>query len=324
MSELPSLSVVIVTYNRPDELSVAIRSILGQTVPPAEVVVLDDGATLPGLPHAGELQAAGICPIFHRNTAGLDLTSMRNLGATLSTGEIVAYLDDDVELFPDYFQRLLEVYARDPERRIGGVGGFVVNPKPMTWYRRLRWWFNVLFLNSGFTEGRVLPSGFCTDLFATPRPLAAETEVDFFMGATSSFRRAVFAHEQFTPGYHGYALDEDKDFSRRVALRWTLVTTPLARLRHFESPRMRPDKENYARRFIVGRYLFFTNYVLKSPWQWPLFWWAVLGYFLARAAYALVKPDPSEAARLRGVLGAARDILAGRDLRRPLPKRGAP
>ncbi|MEW5773298.1 MAG: glycosyltransferase [Thermodesulfobacteriota bacterium] len=324
MSNLPSVSAVIVTYNRPDELSVAIRSILTQTVRPVEVLVLDDGATLPGMPHAEELAAAGIRPVFHRNTAGPDLTAMRNLGAELSTGEIVAYLDDDVELFPDYFERLLEVYARDPGRRIGGVGGFVVNPKPMTWRRRLRWWINVLFLNAGFREGRVLPSGFCTDLFATPRPITAETEVDFFMGATSSFRREVFDHERFTPGYHAYALDEDKDFSRRVSLRRPLVTTPLARLYHFESPRMRPDRENYSRRFIIGRYLFFINYERKSPWQWPLFWWAAFGYFLCRAAYALAKPDANEAARLRGILGAVRDILAGRDLRRPLPPRGTP
>ena len=38
-------SLIVTTYNRPDALHLVLQSVLQQTVPPAEIIVADDGST---------------------------------------------------------------------------------------------------------------------------------------------------------------------------------------------------------------------------------------------------------------------------------------
>src|SRR4051812_50080614 len=44
-AELPTVAVVIDNYNYARYVAEAVRSALGQTLPPAEVIVVDDGST---------------------------------------------------------------------------------------------------------------------------------------------------------------------------------------------------------------------------------------------------------------------------------------
>ena len=37
-------SLIVTTYNRPDALHLVLQSVLQQTVPPAEIIVADDGS----------------------------------------------------------------------------------------------------------------------------------------------------------------------------------------------------------------------------------------------------------------------------------------
>src|SRR5260370_26675507 len=41
----PSVSVIVPVYNRPDVVKYAVDSVLAQTLPVAEVIVVDDGST---------------------------------------------------------------------------------------------------------------------------------------------------------------------------------------------------------------------------------------------------------------------------------------
>ena len=96
-------SVIIPTYNRPEDLKNCIRSILNQSVKPDEVIVIDDG-NLPEFPLLKECKDTGIHCIFHKkNIPGL--TASRNAGVKLSTGDIIFFLDDDVELLSGYIKK---------------------------------------------------------------------------------------------------------------------------------------------------------------------------------------------------------------------------
>ncbi|MBI4614778.1 MAG: glycosyltransferase [Planctomycetes bacterium] len=309
-AKTPSLraSVVVPTYRRPDALAACLESILAQTVLPHEVIVVDDG-DLPGFPMREGFERRGVRYVHHRKDRR-GLTLSRNAGVSLASGDVVLFLDDDVVLERDYIEEILRPYEGDPT--VGGVEGAITNFKPMTLPRRLRHALDVLFLNSGFREGRVLVSGFCVDHGKTPCPPRELTQVEFLSGGVSSYRREIFDRFAFTPGYDGLARGEDKDFSYRVGREFRLLHAPAARLEHHEAPQMRLDLFGTGRRFLVGRYLFFRAYMRAGWLSWGFFWYAAAGYLLARAAVLLLSPGRPELRRVHGILAAFRDIALGR------------
>ncbi len=295
-------TVIIPTYHRPHELEVCLKSLLRQTLLPTEIIVVDDGH-LPGPPLSAEIEKAGIAYLYLKKDKP-GLTESRNAGVAAASGEIIFFLDDDVELYPEYLEKILEVYENDAREEIAGVGGKIANAKPMTFLRTLRWLVNVLFLNSGFREGKILPSGFCVDDGATPFRSNATRDVDFLSGGASSFRSWVFNDMSFTDGYRSVALGEDKDFTGRLSRRHRLVFVPAARLNHYEAPKMRPAKREWGRKIILGRYLFLKAVVGPKWWRWVCFYYALAGYLLIRLGIALVRCDASEYGHVAGIVEA--------------------
>jgi len=306
-------SVIIPTYHRPDELRTCLESILVQTVKPDEVLVIDDGA-LDAPPLRKECEADGIAYVYHRkDTPGL--TQSRNKGVALSSGDIVFFLDDDTVLLPDYVEKMLAVYAEDPEEEIGGVGGDLANPAPFGRLHRVRLLFDVLFMNKGLREGRVLPSGFCTEIGQSGVPARRVVDADFLPGGICSYRRKVFDDFTFTDGYRDLGLGEDKDFSFQVSRRYKLKVTPFAKLHHLEASAMRPDSRVAGRKFVIGRYLFFRDHMKRGWWSWLFFYYAVLGYLLIRTAIMVGTFRRSEVNRVAGICGAIRDTAFGKKLK---------
>lgn len=103
----PTFSVVIPTYRRDPLLSVAIASVLAQTVSPLEVLVVDDAASddtrcLVESFHDPRLR-------YHVNDHGRGGAGTRNAGIDRARGTWVAFLDDDDAWLPG---RLEQVRAR--------------------------------------------------------------------------------------------------------------------------------------------------------------------------------------------------------------------
>jgi glycosyltransferase involved in cell wall biosynthesis len=97
-------SVIIPTYNGFERLKATIRSVLDQTFPAAEIVVVDDGST-DRTPEITELFAGRI---RYERTANGGQQRARNHGVSLSTGNWIALLDHDDAWEPEY---LAEVNA---------------------------------------------------------------------------------------------------------------------------------------------------------------------------------------------------------------------
>ncbi len=302
-----TISVVIPTYNRQEELKNCIQSIVSQSIKPKELIIIDDG-DLQTIPLEKECTQEGIeCIYFKKDEPGL--TESRNKGVALASGDIIQFFDDDVILRDDFFKEILEVYERDGNHSVGGVGGVIENRKHLTLPRRFRRLLDIVFLMSGFREGRVLPSGFCTDYGTTEFQIKTVEEVDFFSGCVMSFRKGVFDDFSFTGGYRDYGFGEDKDFSYQVSKKYKLLITPKAGLLHLESPKMRPDKEMYGRKFVLGRYLFLRDHVKKSRRNEVLFFYSLAGYLFVRSLYFVIRPTQSEFSHVKGILMAIKEIL---------------
>ena len=305
-------TTAIPTYNRPQALDNCIHSVLAQTQQPVQLIVIDDGE-LPAPPFEGECRTAGIDYVYRQKNSNPGLTASRNLALELTSGDVILFLDDDVVLDPCFIERLAELYARGPQH-VGGVGGTITNRPGQTLPRRLRHWMDILFLNSGRKEGRVLPSGFCTNYAqaaAAPRKI---TEVDFLPGCAMSFRTDAIRGLKFDQDrYAGYGYGEDKEFCMQVReAGHRLWIHPDATLQHFEAPQMRPNKEKRGRMFVVSHYIFFQRHVRHKRAQTILFWYAMTGYILIRvAAWLVAAGRKGETKRLRGIYRGLRQIIRG-------------
>jgi glycosyltransferase involved in cell wall biosynthesis len=118
-----SLSVVICAYttDRWDALTAAVQSCIDQTLPADEVVVVIDYNEELYRRAALELSGPKVLVLSNGSTKGL--SGARNTGVAMSSGEIVAFLDDDAYAEPDWLEKLVDPMA-DP--MVVGVGGWVL------------------------------------------------------------------------------------------------------------------------------------------------------------------------------------------------------
>jgi glycosyltransferase involved in cell wall biosynthesis len=103
----PGFSVIIPLYNKAPHIEAALASALGQSISPAEVIVVDDGSTDGG----NHLVAAMVDPrvkLVNRSPPGPGGYAARNLGIELSACEWVIFLDADDTWQRDHLETLAE------------------------------------------------------------------------------------------------------------------------------------------------------------------------------------------------------------------------
>lgn len=103
-----SISVIIPTWNRPARVVEALASVLQQTRPALEVLVVDDGsrdATLARLAGVASPQVR-VLTAPHRG-----VSAARNVGIAAARGEWLAFLDSDDAWLPTKLERQLEALA---------------------------------------------------------------------------------------------------------------------------------------------------------------------------------------------------------------------
>jgi len=98
---MPAITAIIPTYNRAGTLGRAVRSALEQSLPCAQVIVVDDGST-DGT--AGVLAEFGDRIRVIRKPNG-GVSSARNAGVAAATTQWVAFLDSDDRWQPDKIQK---------------------------------------------------------------------------------------------------------------------------------------------------------------------------------------------------------------------------
>jgi GT2 family glycosyltransferase len=231
-----SVTVVIVSWCRPDYVRSCLAHLAELTRRPDEVIVVDaspdDGtaAVVNEFPHVLRVPFAG--------GAG-HLTTSRNVGLLHASGDVIAFIDDDAYVRRGWLTGILEAFANPT---IGAVAGRTCNGIPGE-------------ESEGLTEiGRVLPSGDLTGYFAADP--GATIEVDHGIGANMSFRRQALARlGGFRDDFFGVgAVREDTDiFLRLRALGYRAVFAPAAVVDHVGAPHVR------GRRFDF-RYLFWARH----------------------------------------------------------------
>lgn len=97
------ISVVVPTFNRAGVLPRSLASVLGQTLPPLEVVVVDDGSTDETERIVRELGSELVHYVRLESRAGAQ--AARNRGIAEARGDWIAFQDSDDEWLPDKLER---------------------------------------------------------------------------------------------------------------------------------------------------------------------------------------------------------------------------
>src|SRR5690606_6206557 len=102
-TDTPFFSVVVPTYNRAHLIAPTIRSVLSQTCPDLELLVVDDGSTDDT---AAVVRAIGDPRLKYLPVSNRERGAARNFGLGRATGEYVVFLDSDDEFHPAHLETL--------------------------------------------------------------------------------------------------------------------------------------------------------------------------------------------------------------------------
>ncbi len=204
---LPSISVIIPTYNREKVLRETLADVLQQDYPDFEVLVVDQTAT-----HEPETDAylQSLAESNRIQWLRLDWASLpgaRNYAVRRSQGAIILFLDDDVQLPPGFLHAHARNYLEQPE--IGAIAGRV--------FDRMK----LADSGGGLTIEDLPPEAmdpgiawYYIDLVHTVKP----QQVLSVRGCNMSFRREIFDKYglHFDERFRGSAVREESDFCLRL------------------------------------------------------------------------------------------------------------
>lgn len=117
----PLVSIIVPVYNTGEILGETIKSILNQTYPNLELIIVDDGST----DHSGELcdRFAEEDPriiVVHKKNGGR--CAARNHGIDIARGSYITFCDHDDIFAPDLLETELNLLAQHPTAEIAVVG----------------------------------------------------------------------------------------------------------------------------------------------------------------------------------------------------------
>jgi glycosyltransferase involved in cell wall biosynthesis len=102
------ISVIIPVYNGDRYLGEAIQSVLDQTYPVHEVIVVDDGSTDKSAEIARQFPQVKLLTQPNQGDA-----TARNLGVKYATGDFIAFLDADDRWLPHKLAQQMQVFSVD-------------------------------------------------------------------------------------------------------------------------------------------------------------------------------------------------------------------
>lgn len=218
----PNVSVIVITRNRVDMVEKCFQHLALQTYSSVEYILVDS-STNEETKKLVEQQYPHVKYLYLPNGKNR-MQDSRNLGIRNSTGEIIAFLDDDSMAEPNWVEQIVKGYEFSD--RVGAVGGLVVEPYGPPEQEA-----------NGEPIGTIMPSGErVTNYHLNPGRIV---KVNLVRGCNMSFRREMFDQlGGFDPNYTGSNAFEAGDYCARVGnAGYDVLFNPFAKVLHLSAQR---------------------------------------------------------------------------------------
>ena len=215
-----SITVIIPSYNYGSFLAEAVESVLRQTIPPDEVLIMDDHSS-------DNTQDVAISLIkkhpeiirFHRNETNLGIVKNFNKAVSLTTGNFICFLGADNRFRSDYLEKTSEVLNEDDSIAIAYTDFALFGPRAQVVYDD--------FLET--RKGPIIHN--CYYIIKFPEFCSDELKRGNFIHGSSMYRRKAF--EQVGGYIDKSNTPEDYNlFYRMVTQGWKAKHIPLPLLEY--------------------------------------------------------------------------------------------
>jgi len=208
MNYTPKISIVTPTLRRPDQVTALLDNLTLQTYLPFELILVDGAPKEIMDTEVIAKKYSGSAPYqinYLRHGGGTAI--QRNIGLEVVQGDLIAFIDDDIRLEPDFFDVLKDIYGHDKEKNIGGIAGYISNQyqdinQSFHWrvYRKLK-------LYTTYEPGKYdYETGYPINRYLQP-PHEGVREIDFMGTNCALWRREVIdSGLRFSEFFIGYEI----------------------------------------------------------------------------------------------------------------------
>lgn len=239
-----TLSVILPNYNHGRYIAEALQAIVDQSLPPLEVIVVDDASTDDSVAVVESFARRHPCVRLLRNESNIGAARSADRALRESTGDFLICPSADDKSMPGLFEKSIDMLVRYPQAGLCAALGILVDP-------------------SGHVLGPVhVPETFKEPCYISPAEFFRTWERfgSFFVTQTVVFRRAALIE---AGGYHAdLACATDGFLNVVIPARHGMcfIPEPLAMWRRLdESHAVRAGKSGGALRMLESLYSHFTG-----------------------------------------------------------------
>jgi GT2 family glycosyltransferase len=133
---MPRVTIIIISFNRCEDLRLVLESVRANQYPDLEVIVVDNASKDASLEVAASFPEVKII----RNQENLGFAEANNQGLAQATGSHIALVNNDAVLAPDWIQGLSEFLETHPEAAAVGGKAYLWDEQNSLWNRGNRYY----------------------------------------------------------------------------------------------------------------------------------------------------------------------------------------
>lgn len=222
----PKVSIVMPTHNRVGILAMTLGALCRQTYPPErlELVVVADGCVDETAVFVQQYQAP--FPIRLREQPGSGPATARNVGAQVATGDILIFIDDDIEALPHFVAAHVAAHRADAPGVVIGHLPLVENGRAGYFDQGINAWWRQRFFEMSqpgyrFGYGDLFSGNFSVAAALFRQVQGFNTALwcheDYELGMRLAAAGGRFAFAPEATGIHHDVTDWQRSLRRRVA-----------------------------------------------------------------------------------------------------------
>ncbi len=274
------LAFIIPTRNRPECLSELMVSMKNQKDLISQIIVVDGSDEPLGEsffdPYPFNIDYLYVNPpsLTRQKNAGI-----RKLNEDIS---IAGILDDDIVFYEDTLEKLLDFWETCGDDVLGSAMNIVNTPAVGT----VRKILSTIFYMDVNKRGKVLKSGFCSDLF----PPEKNISVEWLCGGATVWRSEILRRNSYDESLAGWAYYEDAVFSYSLSKKGRLFVIRDSKVDHNPPGFSMGKNPSLGRMLVINRYHFVRHYPELSSF---FFFYSCIGEILINALQSFAKRDNS-------------------------------